>query len=236
MSHSKSVANLDELRRFDSCTVANAIERFNVRPRNEGFVVGAATCRFPGMAPAVGYAVPARIKTYMPPITGRCYYDHAAWWEYMMTLPAPRFVVLQDVDSRLGFGALFGEIHARICRALDCIAVLTNGAVRDLDDIESMGFQAFSGSVSVSHSYAHVVDFGSPVEIGGLTIHPGDLLHGDRHGVISVPREVVAELPHMAKRLREEERDLIEFTEQPGMSVEALAKKIEKFSEKHLCK
>src|SRR5580658_9784855 len=130
--------NLDALRRFDACTLANAMERFRVRPRNEGFTSG-ATCRFPHSPPIAGHAVTGRIRTYMPPITGKCYYDHIEWWRYLETVPAPRVVVLQDIDNRPGFGALFGEIHARICLALSCVAYITNGAVRDLQAIESLG-------------------------------------------------------------------------------------------------
>jgi 4-hydroxy-4-methyl-2-oxoglutarate aldolase len=229
-----TAGDLDSLGRVDTCTLANAIERFKVRPRNEGFVYGEASCRFPELPPCVGYAVTGRIKTYMPPITGRCYYDHLEWWQFLMTIPPPRFVVLRDIDDRVGFGALFGAMHARICQALNCVAFLSNGAVRDLGAIEPLGFQLFSGSLSVSHAYAHVVDFGEPVEIGGLTVKPGDILHGDRHGVLSVPRELVAKLPAMADQIRTEERDLVELTQKKGLSVEALSRKIEKFSERHL--
>jgi len=236
MINQSSNGHVNGLSAFDTCTLANAIERFNIRPRNEGFVSGEATCQFPDLPPVIGHAVTGRIQTYMPPITGRCYYDHAAWWQFLMTIPPPRFVVLRDIDSRPGFGALFGAMHAHICRALDCVAVLTNGSVRDLAAIRPMGMQLYSGSVSVSHAYAHVVDFGEPVEIGGLIINPGDILHGDRHGVLSIPRELVSELPGVAKQIQAEETELADFVGQSSLSVEALAKKIEKFSERHTCK
>ncbi|HUA58084.1 MAG TPA: RraA family protein [Verrucomicrobiae bacterium] len=236
MNNPTTVGELEAIRRFDTCTLANAIERFKVRPRNEGFVTAEATCRFPDLPPVVGYAVTGRIQTYMPPMTGRCYYDHFDWWQYLMTTQAPRFVVLRDIDSRPGFGALFGEMHAHICRAMNCTAFLTNGAVRDLGAVEPLGFQLYSGSVSVSHAYAHIVDYGEPVEIGGLIINPGDILHGDRHGVLSVPRDVLADLPKVASQIRTEEAELVELTQRGSLSVEALAKKIEKFSERHLCR
>ena len=228
--------NLAKLLRFDTCILANAVERFNVRPRNEGFISGEAVCRFPKLAPVAGYAVTGRIHTYMPPVSGHCYYDHADWWQYLVTIPPPRFVVVRDDDERPGFGAFFGEIHARLCRQLDCVAFLTNGAVRDLDSVERLGFQLFSGSVSVSHAYAHIVDFGEPVEIGGLKIHPGDLLHGDQHGVLSVPREIAGELPAKAARIQAEEAELFEVAERENLSIDDLAKKIEKFAETQICR
>jgi 4-hydroxy-4-methyl-2-oxoglutarate aldolase len=226
---------LNALRRFDSCALANAIERFNVRPRNEGFISGGAICRFPHCPPIVGHAVTGRIRTYMPPITGKCYYDNIDWWRYLVTIPPPRVVVLQDFDSRPGFGALFGEVHARICLALDCVAYITNGAVRDLQAIEKLGIQLFAGRASVSHAYAHVVDFGEPVEIGGLQIKPGDVLHGDRHGILSVPSSLVDRLPGVAEQIQSEETELFALIESPDFSVEKLGVKLQQFAEKQRC-
>jgi hypothetical protein len=98
-----------------------------------------------------------------------------------------RSILLQDCDRVVGFGALFGEIHAGICRALGCVAGVTKGAVQDLPRIEGIGFQLFAGSLSVSNDIcACSVDFVDPVELGGLHIVPGNLLHGDLHGVQSI--------------------------------------------------
>ena len=227
-------SSLDALRRFDTCTLSNAIERFAVRPRNEGFMCG-PPCRFPGLPPVAGYAVTGRIRTYMPPVTGKCYYEHIAWWEHLAAAPLPRIVVLQDFDNLPGFGALFGEVHARIFRALGCVAYITNGAVRDLEAVDAVGIQVFAGNVSVSHAYAHIVDFGEPVEVGGLEVHPGDILHGDRHGVLSVPSQLVEKLPAAADQILMEERDLFGLTNSPGFSVEALAAKLRQFAEKQRC-
>ncbi len=234
-SNGRQINALDVLCRYDTCTVSNAIERFNVRPRNEGFVSGTAFCRFPTHPPVAGYAVTGRIQTYMPPMTGKCYYEHVAWWEYLTTIPAPRIMVLQDFDNRPGFGAIFGEVHARLCRAFGCVAFVTNGSVRDLGGVESVGLQLFAGSVAVSHAYAHIVDFGEPVEIGGLSIRPGDILHGDRNGIISVPPELVEKLPDMAERIRAEESELFALTESPEFSVETLGAKLRSFADKQAC-
>jgi 4-hydroxy-4-methyl-2-oxoglutarate aldolase len=172
----------------------------------------------------------------MPPITGKCYYDNIEWWRYLVTIPPPRIVVLEDFDNKRGFGALFGEVHARICLALDCVAYITNGAVRDLEAIEPLGLQLFAGRASVSHAYAHIVDFGAPIEIGGLGIKPGDILHGDRNGILSVPADLVERLPAAAERIQSEERKLFEFVGSPQFSVEALGTRLQQFAEKQRCK
>lgn len=218
---------LDKLRRFDTCTVSNAIERFSVRLRNEGFMHGAAQCQFPHLPPILGYAVTGRIRSSVQPITGGCYFDHMDWWRHVATIPAPRVVVMQDIDDYSpGLGAWVGEVHAYIFKALDCAAYITNGAVRDLEAVEATGLQLFAGSVAVSHAYAHVVEFGLPVEVGGLKVHPGDLLHGDRHGVHAIPPSIAGDIPSVAEELIAKERALIDLCKSRNFSLDNLASAI----------
>ena len=221
-----SAVDLERLREFDACTVSNAIEKLVARLPNEGFVSRAVRCRFPDLPPMVGYAATGRIRTVSPPMTHRCYYDRMDWWTYVASLPKPRVIVVQDADGKPGLGAFVGEIHASIALALDCVGCVTNGAVRDLPAIKALNFQLFSGNLSVSHSYAHIIDFGEPVEIGGLKIRSGDLLHGDRHGVLNVPVELVADIPAEASKILAEERELTDFCRSPGFSLEELAKRL----------
>jgi len=225
--HQISRQCLERLSRFDTCTLSNAIERLQVRPRNEGFVIGAVHCQFPKLAPVAGYAVTGRIRSSMPPINGGWYYEQIDWWRYLVTVPPPRIVVIQDADPWPGTGALFGEVHARICRALDCQAFVTNGAVRDLPAIESLGFQLFAGSVAVSHAYAHIVEFGGIVEIGGLRISSGDLLHGDLHGVQTIPGQIACELPAIAEDVQRQEQELFQVCQDKDFNVDKLAAKLQ---------
>jgi 4-hydroxy-4-methyl-2-oxoglutarate aldolase len=219
--------DLEKLARFDSCTIANAVERLVIRPRNEGFLSGVARCQFPNLPPMVGYAATARIRTAAPPMSHRCYYDRMDWWNYVASLPVPRVMVLLDADHEPGLGAFVGEIHAAIGRALHCVGCVTNGAGRDLPALEAMGFQLYAGNTSVSHAYAHITDFGEPVEIDGLKISPGDLLHGDMHGVISLPQSRAAEIAEMAAKIQQEERQLIEFCRSSRFSLGELSMRIQ---------
>jgi len=218
---------LERLRQFDTCTLANAIERLHLRPRNEGFVSGAVTCRFPQLTPVIGYAVTARMRSSATPVNGKCYHEHPDFWRYFASIAPPQILVIQDADHAPGVGALLGEAWARISRALGCVACVTNGAVRDLPGIQALGFQIFAGNVSVSHAYAHVVDFGDPVEIGGLRISPGDLLHGDLHGLHMIPKSAAGELAVLAGQVLREDRELFELTERKGFSVTMLTARLE---------
>lgn len=232
--HTQSVTDdtLKALEQFDSCTISNAIEQFHVRTRNEGFVNGSVRCIFPQLPPRAGYAAPARIRTSATPIASRCYYDRPEWWSYVLTVPEPRFIVAEDVDHVPGLGALFGEIHASISKALACTAFITNGAVRDLPGIQAAGLQVFAGSIAVSHAYAHVVEFGEPVEIGGLHVKPGDLLHCDQHGIVSVPIPIANAIPKTAQELLKTEDELIEFCRSPEFSFQKLTEKMHHVSGK----
>jgi regulator of RNase E activity RraA len=220
--HLVSARILNFLRRTDTCTVSNAIETFNVRMRNEGFIQGNAHCQFPKMRPIAGYAVPGRIRTSAPPIANLCYYHRADWWHYVASLPSPKVIVLHDVDPIPGTGAFVGEIHARIARALGCVSYVTNGTIRDLPALQIAQFQCFASGASVSHSYAHIIDFGEPVEIGGLKVSPGDLLHGDAHGVHSIPLTIAEALPEAVKCVMDREAELINFCESPDFTLDKL--------------
>lgn len=225
-----STADLEKLRAFDTCTISNAIERLNVRPRNEGFLSGDIRCQFPSFPPMVGYAATARIRTAFPPMSQRCYYDRMDWWNYVASLPEPRVMVLQDADHQPGVGAFVGEIHAAIGTALHCSGCVTNGAVRDLPAVEAMGFQVYARHTSVSHAYAHIIEFGEPAEIDGLKISSGDLLHGDRHGVIIIPIAIASKVHEKASRIRAEERVLIEFCSSAHFSLQELSERMQGMS------
>jgi regulator of RNase E activity RraA len=229
MTHPSVLSSLDlkKLRAFDSCTVSNAIERLNVRLRNEGFLSGVARCQFPKLPPMVGYAATGRIRTSVPPMSHRCYYDRMDWWTYVESIPEPRVMVLQDSDHDPGLGAFVGEIHATIGLALNCVGCVTNGAVRDLPAVEAMGFQLYASKASPSHAYAHIIEFGEPVEIDSLKISSGDLLHGDCHGVVTIPLSIAAEVAEEAGNSRREEAELIEFCRSPGFSLPELAERLE---------
>ncbi len=207
---------------LDTCSIANAIERFDVRLRNEGYTEQGLTCRFPKLPAMLGYACTLQVRSYAPPTKGRVYFENNDWWDFLLTIPAPRILVIQDMDRQPGVGAVIGDVHARILQSLGCVGVVTNGAVRDLPKVEALNFQMFSGSVSVSHGYSHVVHVGGPVQVAGLEVVPGALLHGDCHGVIRIPRNLAGRIPKAAEELQQKEKEIIDYCQSPGFSVEGL--------------
>jgi len=213
---------LEALRRLGTCMVSNAIEAFDVRLRNSGFADSSIRCMFNDFPPIVGYAATARVRTSVPPMQGHNYFDRTDWWNAILQIPGPRIVVVEDVEKHPGLGSFVGEVHANILSALGCVGVVTNGAVRDLPQVRTTGFQFFAGNVAISHAYAHVFQYGMPVEIGGLRIEPGDLLHGDRHGILKVPLEIAALIPAVARQIQEEEERLIAICRSDDFSLDKL--------------
>lgn len=221
-----SVSQLEAIRQFDTCTIANAIEGFKVRLRNEGFTRPGLRCVTKGANRVLGYAATSKVRSANPPMTGTLYLDRTDWWTNIGSLPIPRVAVIQDVDPSPGNGACVGEVHAAILKALHCVGVITNGAVRDLPAVSEMEFPMFAPSVAVSHAYMHSIDFGQPIDIFGLRIRAGDLLYADCHGVLSVPLEIAADLPEAAARIRWKEQRIVQICLSPGFSTEKLLKEI----------
>ena len=221
-------AVLENLRAIDSCTVANAIETFDVRLCNTGFADSRIRCMFTEFPPMVGYAATARIRTSEPPMEGHSYHERTDWWEHVLSIPQPRVIVVQDIDDHPGRGSFVGEVHANIFLALGCVGLVTNGAVRDLPPVRAAKFHLFAGCISVSHAYAHIFDFGGVVELGGLRIQPGDLIHGDRHGVQTVPQEIADKLPAAAKQILEKEQALIALCHSPDFTIDKLRAGVKK--------
>ena len=208
-------AKIDELKKYSTPTVCNAIELFKVRRRDEGFLLPHITCRFPDLGVMVGYAATATFRSREP--ASNLKVDLEAYYEHVLSQPAPRILVAQDLDNP-PIGALFGEVNASVHKALGCVGHVTNGGVRDLDECHRMGFHFFSGCIQVSHAYAHLEGSGRPVEFGGTIIHPGDLLHGDKHGMCIVPGIIADELAEACRAMEALERPLIILSSSPDFS------------------
>ncbi len=215
-------ATLEELRQLDSCSVANAIERLGVRLRNSGFADSSVRCILEGFPPLVGYAATVRVRTTDPPMEGDSYYYRLDWLDHLASVPSPRVLVVEDLDPKPGLGSFVGDVHANILRALGCIGMVTNGAVRNVEAARAIKFQMFAGNLSVSHAFAHVFDFGGPVRVGQMVVRPGDLLHGDRHGVQTIPIEIAPKVPAVAQRMIGEEREIVEFCQSGDFTLEKL--------------
>ena len=216
-----TIQQIETLKKITSPSVANAIETFKLRPREEGNLCSEIRALFPEMGSMVGYAVTALIRAERGPLEG-----HRAsvfgWWDFVQSIPAPRVVVVHDLDDPRGQGAQWGEVQANIHRALGCVSVVTDGSVRDLDEVRALGFQFCAAHVSVSHANVHMVDFGIPVKVGGVWIKPGDLVHADQHGALTIPLEIASQIPAAIAKVEADERRIISVCQSADFSPEKL--------------
>lgn len=214
---------LESLARYDAPTLANAIETFDLQPRDVGFADSRIRCMFPELGRMVGYAATATIVARGAPGPDWAGAGNVALYDHARAMPAPRIVVVKDMDDPPAHGALWGEVHATIFKALGCVGCVTDGSVRDLDEARRIGFHFFAAGPSVSHAYVRVETVGEPVEIGGLLVAPGDLLHADQHGVLKIPIEIAAELPAAADRVIETEQALLRWVRSDDFDADRLA-------------
>jgi regulator of RNase E activity RraA len=219
-----TATELEALRRWPTPAIANAIETFGVRPNDQGFMVG-PRCMFPELGPMVGYAATATIRAAVRG-SAESRRTMVAHWRNVAAQPAPRVVVIEDLDEPPAFGSFWGEVNANIHRALGCLGVVTNGGVRDMEEVRTLRFQFFAGAVVPSHAFVHLVKAGGEVEVGGLKVRDGDLIHADLHGVVTIPHEIAREVPRACAAVEKGERSIIDLCRSPDFSVEALAARL----------
>jgi 4-hydroxy-4-methyl-2-oxoglutarate aldolase len=200
---------LEALRRYNTPTISNAIEIFNIRKRHLGFLPHSIRCLFPDLGPIVGYAVTSQTKaSYSEESSPDIIADY---FRYVAAQPGPKIAVGQDLDDPPGLGAQFGEVTAAIHKKLGCVGHITDGCPRDLDEVHDLGFSLFGLNPCVSHAYVRLVEFGKPVTLAGVEIRPGDLLHADKHGVCIIPLEIAAGLAEACREVERLEKPLLEL-------------------------
>jgi regulator of RNase E activity RraA len=215
---------LAHLKKFDTPTICNALEIATGGRRATGFTRRTMIAPFPLLPPIIGFARTATLRAASPssmnPKTARelrmRYYDHVAAHE-----GPPTVVVIQDLDDEPGIGAFWGEVHSNVHRALGCAGVVTNGAVRDLD-VLAPDFPIIAGCVTPSHAFVRVEAIGCDVDILGMQVANGDLIHADRHGAVRIDRQAAAKLPHAIDVLIAREKLILDAVARPGFGVDAI--------------
>lgn len=181
---SPEVLNL--LRKYDTPTICNVVELFDLRPRSAGYMDARIQACYPRLPPMVGFATTATFRSAEPPRAGDAYSGLAEQVASFASLPQPTVVVFQDVDDPPA-AATFGEVMCTTYRAFGSVGLITSGAGRDLDQVEALNFPCFTSGTISAHGYCHFERINVPVRVGGVVIHPGDLIHGDRNGVTTIP-------------------------------------------------
>jgi regulator of RNase E activity RraA len=209
------------LRSIDTPTVCNLIEIVAPERRGAGYTVSHLHCPFPDLPPMVGFAKTVTIRA-RDKVSGPSYMQKRMdYLDYVAAAPRPSVVVIEDKDDPPGYGAFWGEVQTNVHKALDCLGTITNGSVRDIPAVAA-GFQMLAGSLSPSHAYVHVVEFGVPVTIHGMAIKSDDLVHADRHGAVVVPIDKIDAMQAALDGLTKQEARIIAAARAPGATVETI--------------
>jgi 4-hydroxy-4-methyl-2-oxoglutarate aldolase len=213
-----SSAQLAELVKYDTPTVCNVIELFEVRPRNVGYMNESIKACFPQMPPIAGYALTSFFRSQAPSRGGDVYSSLTKQVEAFAGLPGPAVVVFQDVDGPTA-AATFGEVMCTTYKTFGAQGLITSGTGRDLDQVERIGFPCFTAGTTCAHGYSHILAVGIPVVVGGITVYPGDLLHADRNGVSTIPDEIASEVAGCCPEFAAAEQIIFDYLKGPKITV-----------------
>jgi regulator of RNase E activity RraA len=206
------------LQSIDTPTVCNLLEMVAPERRGFGYTVKHLHCPFPELPPMVGFAKTVTIRTKDRVPLGEAGYmqKRLDYLDYVAAAPQPAIVVMEDIDGEhAGYGAFWGEVQSNIHRALGCLGTITNGSVRDIGVI-APGFQMLAGSIGPSHAFVHVVEYGIGVNVHGMEVKSGDLVHADRHGAVVVPLDTIDAMRPALEKLMAQEARLIAAARAPG--------------------
>ncbi len=217
-----TAAQLEQLRKFDTPTVCNVVELYDLYPRTAGYLDGRIVACYPKLPPMVGYASTATFRSAASPRAGGAYSGLEQQIASFAELPGPPVVVFQDLDNPPA-AATFGEVMCTTYKAFGAIGLITSGAGRDLDQVEALNFPCFTSGTICAHGYCHFPSINVPVHVGGVTIHPGDLLHGDRNGVTTIPAEIASEVAGACAEFMEAEAVVLDYLRAGNVTIKGYA-------------
>lgn len=214
-----SISNkvLDKLQQFDTPTICNVIELFDIRPRTVGFMDRRIQAQYPELPPMVGFASTVTCRTAIQPRGTDAYTELIDQIENFKDLSGPPVVVFQDLDDP-PVAATFGEIMCTTYKTFGAVGLVTNGGGRDLEQVRSLHFPVFTDGAVCSHGYIHMLDVHIPVRLGGMTVYPDDLLHGDLNGVTMIPKSIAADVAEIASEFVAAEQIILDALRAPSVS------------------
>ena len=225
-----TAADLVALEAWDTPTICNGLELIVPERRAIGFTVEPMVAADRALKPIVGVARVGTIRAKEAPRGAVA--DRLDWYDYVADADLPTVVVLQDLDDRPGYGAWWGEVHSTVHKALGALGCVTNGSFRDCDML-APGFQIIGGRIGPSHAHVHLVDFGRPVNIFGMNVAHGDVVHADFHGAVVIPADAVRRLPDAIALSARRERVILDLCASPGFSPATLRDAVKRAGEIH---
>ena len=224
---------LEQLRHIRTPSLYDAMEKFNVRPRTEGLMDTSIRPQLPSLGVMVGYATTGKIVGALQPAEGERIISSRELWQYVQRSSNPSVMVVQDLDQPPARSCAWGDVAASIFLQLGCVGAITNGGVRDLQEVEALGFHLFSPAPVVGHAHTRYIEIDTPVAVGSLVVHPGDLIHGDEHGVMVVPKEIpLTKLIPFVTEFLASEKTIVDYCKQPDFDLGKLCNVVDQHHER----
>jgi regulator of RNase E activity RraA len=225
---------LAQLAKFDTPTICNGLEIVAPERRGHGYTVENLVCANPALPPIVGFARTVQIRSVQPPARSaeEMRARRVEYYRYVANGPQPSIAVIQDLDPNPGYGAFWGEVQSNVHKGLGCLGCVTNGSFRDLDML-APGFQIIGGKIGPSHAFVHAVDFGGQVNIHGMTVKDGDLIHADRHGAVMIPHGVIPDLLKAIDLVARREKVILDAARSAGFNITMLERALANANEIH---
>lgn len=211
MTKQEAIAALGKIATPNVC---DAVEKWGIGERTDGLMDPSMRSLMPGLGPMIGYAVTGKVVGEYPITENERCIDWTEIWTYVQNTPGPTVMVVQDLDQPPGKCCPWGDVSASIFLRLGAVGTITNAGVRDLPDVEAVGFHLFAPNPVVGHAHTRWVEMDTPVKVGSLVVTPGDLLHGDEHGVMVIPREI--DLPELVTAISDllgSEKSIVDYCE-----------------------
>ena len=218
-----SGVDLAALRGCDTPTVCNVIELAGLRPKSAGFADRRLMAAFPSLPPMVGYASTATFRSAEPPAGDNSYQGLEEQLEKLAELTGPPVVVFQDLDDPAA-AATFGEILCTTYQRCGAVGLVTSGAGRDLEHVARLKFPCFTTGAMGAHGYCHFPSLHQTVRVCGLTIRPGDLLHGDSNGLTTIPAQVAPLVAEGCARYLTAEAEILNYLKESQVDRPGFAK------------
>ena len=228
--------HFDQLAKFDTPTICNALEVIDPAARQSGFTRKPLVSPFANQGSFIGFARTATIRATHPNELsgGAARQQRLDYYEYIATGgPNPGLVVIQDLDGPdAGFGCFWGEVQSNVHKGLGSVGVVTDGGVRDIPDWAD-GFSALAGSIVPSHAHVHLAGFGQTVSVAGMVVKSGDIVHADQHGAVVIPEAAVEKVPAAVDLLQRKEAVILDMAKAPDFSFQKLKEALAKQDEIH---
>ena len=209
---------LAALATWDTPALSNALDSLRLRSCDTGYTDG-SIARLAGTATMAGTAVTAKM---LARTSGDDAVPVARLHQLIAAVDGPVVVVIEDLDDPPGGGAFLGEVNGCLLEALGAAGFVTNGRVRDINELRQYSYPVFARGLCVARSHMRLVDVGTPVSVAGMDVAPGDLVHGDEHGVLNIPAEALPAILERAQIIREDEQRIVQWSRSDEFTLEGL--------------